>query len=277
MVGNETECEYEQLLLSLYLKHGSVDAVLQKTYYGLPFSESSIHRVLDRYGVVKSPSKNSRLDEVLAFMSYLAETKLPLEALYQKMPPNFQTSAQTLHRILSLVKKGLTRRVATAIIIYPEGNPEQFLIAKENSESNFSLGKLKGSYSIPMTFSKKNESYQQSVLRVLQQEVFAQALVEQKFPYEIIPERPDPFWEVNILDIKLAVFSLPVTLDHSQKFSSFRLADHRFVSREGLEESDIQLRPGILEIAEAYEQSLVGHEIEKNVVDLNLNLVGSLR
>lgn len=272
----QREREIELEVVSSYLKYGSVDAVLAKSRFGLPYSVMSIYRLLDSYGVVKSASRNSRIDEALAFMTYLAQEKLPLERLYNRLPPSFETSAQTLHRILSHVKKGITRRAATALVISPETGPQNFLIAKDNSSSNLSLGKMVGNYTLPMTFSKKAESAGQSILRVLQQEVFSQSVLDRNFPYEIIPGSPKPIWQVEILDIRLSVYALQAKRQQLDKLSSFRLSDYQFVNKVALENFKGNLRPGVWEIAEVYEKALLGEEYEPvSVSDLNLALVSS--
>lgn len=270
------EKEIEREVISLYLKYGSVDAILAHTKYNLPYSPMSIHRLLTNYGVVKSPSRNSRIDEALAFMSFLAQDNLPLETLYSKMPPSFQISTQTLHRILSLVKKGTVRRSATALVLSPQYDARSVLIAKDNSNSNLHLGKVSGNFTLPMTFSKKAEPAGQSILRVLQQEVFSQSVLDRNFPYEIIPDRPRPFWQVEILDIKLSVYALQAKRQQLDKLSSFRLSDYQFVDKAALEDFKGNLRPGVLEIAEVYEKALLGEEYEPvSVSDLNLALVSS--
>jgi len=270
------EHEIEQQVIYLYLKYGSVDAVLAHTKHNLPYSTMSIYRLLDKYEVVKSASRNTRIDEALAFMSYLAEEKIPLETLYSKFPPSFQTSVQTMHRILSHVKKGVTRRAATALVVSPEVDPQSILIAKDNSSSNLRFGKISGSFTLPMTFSKKNEPPSQSILRVLQQEVFSQSVLDRCFPYEIISDNLKPFWRVEILDIKLSVYGLQVSEQQLKGLSSFRLSDFRFVDKAGLKNFEGNLRPGILDISEIYEKAVLGEEYEYvSVSDLNLALASS--
>ncbi len=257
----KNEAEFNRFLLCEYLKYGSVDAVLKKHYYGLPISTASYHRLLDKNGVVKAAGPHGKIAEALAFMEYLAEEKLPLERLYKKLPPSFVTSKITLHRIYNYIKRGITRRAATGLVISPEKEPQKILLAKDNSISRLTYGKIKGMLSIPMTFSKMGENPRRSIRRVLQQEVFSQMTVDGIFPDELLSQDLSLVLKIRILDISLSVYRLVIPDDLSVKvsFSSFRMSEHNFMCLGELEKlaQEGKLRSGVLEIANFYRQSLV--------------------
>lgn len=96
----EKEKVFYEFLVAEYLRHGSVDAVFKVHDYDIPISYPEYQRVLSRWGVVKAAGPNSKLSEVLEFLTRLAEQKVPLEMLYRSVPDGFKTSVSTMHRIL---------------------------------------------------------------------------------------------------------------------------------------------------------------------------------
>lgn len=273
----KNEAEFNRFLLCEYLKYGSVDAVLKKHYYSLPISTASYHRLLDKKGIIKAAGPHGKITEALAFMEYLAEEKLPLERLYKKLPPSFETSKITLHRIYSHIKRGITRRAATGLVITLENKPKKILFAKDNSMPRLIYGKQKGAISIPMTFSKMGESPKISAKRVLQQEVFTQRAIDSTFPDELLNQDLALILKIRILDISLSIYHLEIPDDiaGSLTYSSFRMSEHVFLSSGEIEKlaQEGKLRSGVLEITNFYRQSLMGKEVaEKQVASLNLLL-----
>ena len=101
----EREMMCEREVVAAYLEHGSVEELESATMYSLPFSFASIHRILDRYGVIKAAGPNKPITETIGFFVKMIEKKVPLETLYRSMPPRFAPSMTTLHRIYRKVKE----------------------------------------------------------------------------------------------------------------------------------------------------------------------------
>ncbi len=224
------EKKFNRWLVEQYLICGSVEDVFRKHRYGLPISHASYHRLLDKWGIIKTAGPNSKLNESLEFLYHLAETNIPLERLYTKMPPSFRTSAATLYRVLSYIKEGITRRVGTGLIITPYNNDKKVLVGEDKSTPRVELGKSYGAISIPVGFSKKRDPREDAILRILQQEVFTQNSINKKMP-KIIPPRPKPFMFLDIADVRVEVFHIKLSKKYSntKNFTSYKLRNYKFM------------------------------------------------
>jgi len=245
-----TQEEFEKNLVSEYFKYGSINKVFSAHRYSLPISFAGFTRVLSKYRVVKSAGPNSNLSESLHILSQIANFKIPLERIYHHYAPRtIQVSTNTLHRILHYTRLGLTRRQGTALIVTSKHKPNCFLVGNDQSLSDSTLGK-KGDLSLPMGHSRLGELPQESILRVLQQEVFTNLVLAKTFPFNIMPPHPKPIMYMNIADIRVSVYHLE--LDSLCAFSSFKLSNLRFQKLNDI--SNIKIRPGIIEILQNYEQ-----------------------
>ncbi len=261
-----TEKEFNEFLVREYLKHGSVDAVLEKHNHDIPVSYAGYQRVLDKWGIIKVAGPNSKITEAISFIFQLVEQSTTIESLYKKIPSSFQTSISTLYRIASYVKEGITRRVATALVLTSYGNQNKVLIAKDISTPRLELGKPFGSLSLPMGFSSKIDSNKESILRVLQQEVFTDFAVMGKIP-NVIAEKINPYMYLDVLDIRVSVFQLHLPKKFSSKkaFSSYKLEDFRFVSVDQIINSkNNNYRTGVTEIILGYKR--FNDYMKKNLV-----------
>ena len=247
----ELEIEFYKPLVASYLKYGSVDKVFTDFAHDTGVSYPHFHRILKRWGIIKSAGPQSRLAEAVYFLTALAKDNLPLETLYKTMPPSLQISAVTLHRILSYVKRGLTRRRGTALIVSPESNLTLALIGRDISTPRPEIGKPFGSLSLPMTYSKRTESAQDSILRVLQQEVAATLSVARRLP-SLIPDDPKVVVMIDIADVRVRTYQVIVPNRLIEKLDSYKLTDLTFMplsqiaANAGLESS---FRAGVPEIA----------------------------
>ncbi|PIP85977.1 hypothetical protein COW83_01385 [Candidatus Collierbacteria bacterium CG22_combo_CG10-13_8_21_14_all_43_12] len=241
---------FERNLVLEYFLHGSINKVFSFHHFDLPISFAGYTRVLSKYKVVKSAGPNSNLSESLRILSKVVDYKIPLERIYhQYAPRTIQVSTNTLHRMLHYTRLGLTRRQGTVLIITQKNRPEAFLVGNDNSLSNSVLGK-KGDISLPMGHSKLGELPQESILRVLQQEVFTKLVLDKSFPDNILPLHPKPIMYMNIADIRVSIYH--IELDKELNFSSFKLSNLRFEKLNDI--SDLKTRPGILEILQKYEK-----------------------
>lgn len=263
--------DFEKFLLREYFRLGSINKVYTAHRHNLPISFAGFARVLTKYEVIKSAGPNSRLSESLDILTKLSSYKIPLEKVYHRYAPQtIQVSTNTLHRILHYTRLGLTRRQGTALLITPVGKPLSFLTGIEKNTPNSALGQ-KGDLTLPMSHSKIGESPRDAIVRVLQQEVFTDLLINSAFPWDIIPQHPRPTLFIKIADIKVTVYHL--TLPTKLSFSSFRLSHLKYRSLDTLFKSDA--RPGVREICEVYldrltqPNNLIVPEISSN---LNLHL-----
>lgn len=262
----EREQRFHKFLVAEYLKYGSVDEVLRVHRDGLPISVSSFHRVINKWEIIKAAGPNSRLSEAIAFLTSMAEERIPLETLYGRMPPSFRSSMATMHRIYSYVKEGATRRVGTALVITAAQNPDLVLVGNDVSPPRVELGKLYGSISLPMGFSRKRDPREKGILRVLQQEVFTQQTIDRDFPFNIIPEDPRPFMYIDVVDVRVAVYhlTLPEELKGLEIFSSFKLENHRYLQTGGIVvDKSGRFRMGIAEIVSGYQRHL--EMVDRNI------------
>ncbi len=251
----------DEWYVDLYFRHGSVEEVLKAHDFSLPISVAQYHRKVKQFGVIKSAGRHSSLTEALYFFAQKAlEPNIPLEKLYySRMPLSFRTSIQSLHRVYRNTEQRIIQRQATALVLSPEGDNEQILVGDEKTE-NIKFGKKKGDTSVLMSFSGKNESNYQSVLRVLQQE-FSTDLVRSgelkvngSLASEIIPEDAQPFMYLDIMDVRVSVYhlELPHILCSLGECSSYKLGNHRFLHISDFEDRVIQFRQGMKEIAAGY-------------------------
>lgn len=258
MESDKKEIKFNEFLVSEYLKHGSVDEAYRNNNYNIPISYAQYQRVLDKWGIIKAAGPNSKMAEIMGFLTRLAEEKIPLEKLYKKMPPSFRTSAATMYRILSYVNEGITRRIATGLIITKTSNNKKILVGNDISTPRMELGKPFGSISIPMGFARKRDPREDAILRILQQEVFTEKAIKQKMP-NIIGDRPKPFMFLDIADVRVEIFhlKLPKKLSGKNQFSSNKLKNFRFLEATKILGADRKkLRIGVIEAAKGYEKYL---------------------
>lgn len=252
------DLDFEKNLTREYFKHGSVEKALRKNNYDLPISEASYHRLLNKWGVIKAAGPNSPFAEVISFVSRYAEEGTTFKRAYRAMPLTFQTSAKSLYRVLSYVKRGLTRRVATILVICPHGEKGKTLIAEDISAPRVDLGKPYGAITFPMGFSRKRDSNKVNIKRLLQQEVFSNDTIEQVFPDEVIPKNPKPFMYIDIADVRASVYLIELSQKYSKTkcFSSFKLRNYKFVNNSVLEKiaSKKAVRDGVVQIFSVYRE-----------------------
>jgi len=255
-----SEKEFKKWLIEEYFVNGSVDEVLRKYRWEIPISYASYQRVLAQAGIVKGAGPNSKLTEILSFLTRLMEEKIPFEYLYKNMPPSFKASAATIYRVLSYIKEGVTRRLATGLIITPSGNQKKILIGEDVSTPRLELGKPFGALSIPMGFSRKSDPREDAILRVLQQEVFTKQAVLGKVP-DVIGVRPKPFMFLDIADVRVEIFhlTLPRKYSSTKNLFSYKLKNYDFISVDdfaGLEKRKEAFRVGVLEAISGYKKYL---------------------
>jgi hypothetical protein len=265
----EDEEKFNRWLVSEYFKYGSVDEMLQKRNFDVPISYAQYQRVLNKWGIVKAAGPNSKLTETLDFLTKLAYENIPFDKLYTRMPSSFKTSAATLYRILSYMKEGVTRRMATALVITAAGSDKKILVANDYSRPRLSFGKTYGSISIPVSFSRLRDPREVAIVRVLQQEVFTDDAINKKMP-DIISLRPRPFMFLDIADVRVEVFHIKLPNKYSKKgsFSSYKLQNYRFINVSSLAKlaSKRKLRIGVREAAEGYLKYL---ELKKRNLSVN--------
>jgi hypothetical protein len=252
--------QFNKFIVAEYLKYGSVDEVFWRNNYDLPISYPEVHRLIKRWGIIKSAGPNSILSEAITFLTLLSQQRIPLETLYKRLPPSFKTSMGTMHRLLHNIKEGIIRRVGTALIISPRENLNLALVGNDVSTPRLELGKPFGSTTLPMGYAKEDENPRDSILRVLQSEVFTQMAIEQTLPMEIIPPKPKPLMFVDIADIRVSVYQvkLPEELGRSCNFASFKVQNHRYLRAVELTNGgeEYNFRAGIKEIGAGYQEYL---------------------
>lgn len=259
--------DYEKFLISEYFKHGSINKVFYHHHFNLPISYAGFDRVLTKYKIVKSAGPNSKLTESLRMLRLVADYKLSLEKVYERYAPHkLLVSTNTLHRILHYTRLGLTRRTGTVVILTEKGMPDLFLLGNDMSLGSDSLG-AKGDLSLPMSHSKTGEMPRESIARVLQQEVFSDLVLNNLFPWDLIPEHPKPVLFIKIADIKVTVYHLELTGKYN--FSSSKLSNHRFLSLK--EVNEVSTRPGVTEVLEKFVE-IENSQIAVAVPEISSNL-----
>ena len=265
----QKEIEFYQPLVAAYLKYGSVDKVFAQFKENPGVSYAHFQRILQRWGIIKSAGSHGHMAEIAYFFSALAKNNIPLETLYKTMPPSLKISAASLHRVLSYIKRGITRRTATALIITVSGDPVNLLVGKDISTPRPEIGKLFGSISLPMTFSRRTETPQTSIYRVLQQEVFSNLALMRKLPH-IVPPFQLPIMSIDVTDVRVYVYSLSIPVSLKSKLNSFKLTDYQFVTLEDIAKNtgfSSPFRAGIPEIATALLER--NQSLDKEPIHLN--------
>lgn len=260
-LGEKEKLEsFNKFIVSEYLKYGSVDEVFRQNKYELPISYPGVQRLIKKWGIIKSAGPNSILSEGITFLSLLSKDKVSLESLYKRLPPSFKTSMGTMHRLLHNIKEGVTRRVGTALVITPSDDPDRVLVGEDISTPRLELGKPFGSITLPMGYSKMEEDSRDSILRVLQQEVFAQMAIKRNLPLNLIPANHKPFMYVDVADIKVSVYHIELfrQLTSNDCFSSYKIRKHNFISVLELagDSRTANIRSGIKEIGLGYRKYL---------------------
>ena len=288
LTPEKKEEEFNRRIIAEYLKYGSVDELFRANGYDLPISYPGVHRLLNRWGIVKSTGPNTKFSACIGFLVRMVEEEIPLESLYKRMPPSFRPSMTTLHRMYANVKREVKkhiedrnlRRVGSALVITPNNNSNLVLIGHDISTPRLDVGKSYGALSLPMGFSKREEKNSESVLRVLQQEVFSKQVVYRDMVYKIPPQIV-PFMYVDVADVRVAVYHLrmPEELSTIDKFTSYKITDFCFidVSRlSGVGMKNSEIRAGTQEIAEGYLKYLsmkdISYRPDPIYVDSSLNL-----
>lgn len=255
MMDRENRKYSDEWFVELYLKYGSVEEALRRHDDILPISVANYHRLVKRYGLVKSPGRHVSLPETLHFFREKAFAKdEPLERVYRNMPPTFQTSLSTLHRMYQFMERQVVRRWAAALLITDEQSGN--ILVGNEVFANSRYGKKVGDISVPMGFAKEDESDFDSALRVLQQEVFAKEASNGELGKKssltnlILPDGVVPMMYFDIVDVRVKVFSLSLP-KFRPEFSSFKLVNHKFENPYVVSE-DLSVRAGVDEIAKLY-------------------------
>ena len=251
------EEEFNRWLVREYFKYGTVDEVLRKHRFSIPISYANYQRVLNKWGVVKKAGPNNKLTEAIDFFSHLAKDNLSFEELYSKVPLRFQTSAKTFYRIFQYIKEGLTRRVGVGLIITPFNSQTKILLGRDVSTPRIELGKAFGQLSLPMGYARKRDSRRINILRILQQEVFTEEVINRTLT-EIIPGNPEPFMYLDIADVRVALYhlQLPQNVSKLTDFFSYKLRDYKFVGLEEILTAGKGFRVGIKEAVLGYKKYL---------------------
>lgn len=246
----------DEWFVTLYLQYGSVEEAVRRYPESLPISIANFHRLVRKFGLVKSAGRHVSLPETLHFFRTKAlEPGAPLERVYKQMPLSFKTSLSTLHRIYQYIEKQTVRRYAAALVIV--GTDQSVLVGNELT-GNSRYGKKIGDVSVPMSFAKEDESNFESALRVLQQEVFTdfakkgELSPKSRLTQDILPRDIEPLAYFDIVDVRVKIFSL-VLPEHVNSFSSYKLSNHRFEDLSIVDKSS--LREGIEEILSIYSDS----------------------
>ena len=250
------EDHFNRFVVGEYLKYGSVDEVFRQNKYELPISYPGVHRLIKKWGIIKSAGPNSILSEGITFLTLLSRDRVSLESLYKRLPPSFKTSMGTMHRLLHNIKEGVIRRVGTALVITPDNYPDEVLVGEDISTPRLELGKPFGSITLPMGYSKADEDSRDSILRVLQQEVFTQMAIDRNLPLNLIPANHKPFMYVDVADIRVSVYHIKLSqqLTSNNCFSSYKIRKHNFIPVSELIGANriANLRSGIKEIGLGY-------------------------
>ena len=254
-LGEKYKKYSDEWFLDTYLKYGSVEEALKKHPENLPISAANFHRLVVKKGLITSAGRHVSLPETLHFFKEKAlEPGKPLEVVYKNMPPTFQTSLSTLHRVYQYVEQQAIRRHATAVILK---HNDKILLGKETL-TNSRYGKKTGDYSIPMTFSKENETNIDSILRVLQQEVSndlacAGILSKNNFNNNFLNKDLKPIFYIKVVDVKLAIYELNLEMNlFKGKLSSYKLSEHKWMDIDRISKLD-SIRVGVKDILELYE------------------------
>lgn len=258
----EAENKYsDEWFVALYLRYGSVEEVVRSHPGNLPISIANYHRLVNKFGLVKSAGRHVSLPETLHFFREKAmDPSLPIERIYQSMPPSFQTSLSTIHRIYQSIESQVVRRYAAALVISSADNPNEILMGKE-VYANSRYGKKIGDYSIPMSFAKKDDSDFDSALRVIQQEVFSGLAVKKcltpasALARQIVPIDISPFALYDIVDVRVRMYHLvfPSQIGMDELFS-YKLTEHAMVERGEIPQA--MLREGVAEMVDIYGDSI---------------------
>jgi len=274
------EQEHDKRVIQAYLKYGSVDEILKREYdLNIHMSQAGIHRLIKKWGIIKAAGPNTNIAEVIYFLEKLAYEKIPLERLYKKMPLGFQTSAVTLHRILSYVKTGMTRRSATALVITLADDPNKILIGKDISTPRIEYGKFYGAWSIPMGFSKKGESKRDSIIRVLQQEVFSQQIIDKSLNLDLLLANSKKIVNFDVIDIRLSLYHISLPIKLGKEVNSYKLTEFDFKTLEEIFYQKKIFRAGVPELCGMYTRFYQNKKVraEKDIPvvisELNLALV----
>lgn len=251
---------FEQQLISDYLRLESIEAVFKERKYNLPISFAGFARLLSKNKVVTTAGPNSHLSETLFLLSILKDCGGSLSQLSKKI--NLTISTKTLHRILHAVRMGVTRRFGAALLLEDSRYPGKFLLGKDASLRK-KFGE-KGDWSLPMSHTREQDSHYASILRVLQREVFAEQTAYGEFPFDILNQSLSPVFSIDIADIKVYVYYLKYDFSNL-KFSSFKLSEHEFFDVFELE--NMKMRSGVLEIVTNF-----GKVTDKHYLNSDLNL-----
>ena len=254
---SEPELNFYKPLIRDYLSRSSVDNVLSKYQYNPGVSVPHFHRILKKWGIVKTVGPNTRLTHALYFLCHMVKENLHLERAYYRSPSFIRNSVSvgTLHRIMQLAKSGLTRRTGTALLVSPEGEYNKILIGKDISSSNYTLGKPMGSLSLPMTYSKSGEDPKISILRVIQREVLSELAVDRRIPKNLISQNPQEIFSIDIADVQVHVYRLILPKSLISQVGSLKLVDLYFEDIQKMAKVirlDSSYRAGVSEIARTY-------------------------
>ena len=256
----------DQWLIANYLKYGSVEAVFSAYSWQIPFSVPEYHRRVKKAGIVKGDGRSNKsiASALYIFLQRALAPDLSLEKIYRSMPIKLRDARlSSIYRIYDSILRGKTRRLAVGAVISPEYDPRQVLVADETM-TQISSAKTQGQATIPFGFASRRQSFDNTVLRVLQREfssdlaLSGDLVIGGELSNRLIPKDSKPFLELQILDVRVlaANIILPEEFCDLSCCTSFTVKNHRFVRLEQLLDGSINLRTGMGEIFQVYKNLL---------------------
>jgi hypothetical protein len=272
MVEFETNCENEekfcQDIVTDYFIYGSVEELFKAHDYNLPISVMGVHRILNKWGIIKNAGPNRRLSEITALLNSLTEKHKTVFLLRKSLPIDLKSSIKTLYRIIHNIKSDVIRRKGTALVITQTNKPDQILVGENVTSPRIEYGKMIGSITLPMGYSRHNENTRDSILRILQQEVLTDLAIKRSLPLYLIPQKIQPFMYIDIADVRVAVYQIMLLKELREvKFSSFKIDKFRWVSLKELVNPNEKknFRMGVIDIARGYQKYLENYVSGKTI------------
>lgn len=167
----------EKKIIGLYLKYGSIEEVYTR-HSDLGYSAASIQRLLDKWGIVKSPEGRSRQSIAKMVEAFKLLAKHPYATVdqiisYTNSSDRAKLSPSTFFRAQREIRKGNISATASGLIVYKPQNPYDVLIGNEQIRTKNSDGLSEHLLTSPAVYSSFDESQSMSITRTLQQEVLS--------------------------------------------------------------------------------------------------------
>ena len=247
--------------IALYLMLGSSERVASQYKRQLNgLSTFGINNLLDCKGIVRQPRSLShrRIADSIDIVSGIASGNQTIASFLAQFDlterPRIDSFLRNVYR--RMLVPG-SRLHATTLRIFPEDDPDVFLVGRDFSPPKIPGLRKIGDFTPPAVFTDPRLSSRERIACVLQREVFSHFAIKGELSAqgplirELVPdENGEPLLVHGIADVHVEIFDLklPRRVVDSGQLNSVYLEQFKFMSEGEIMAQSERFRPGVVDV-----------------------------